>query len=268
MYRTEGNPPLYKWKLFEDYSHIVNAGITCREGGISNNQFNSFNQALHCGDHSASVIKNRTILCSSQNISFKRYTSSEQTHSANIHLVDEETCGSGREQFSDAIKNTDALIVCNKNIMINIHIADCVPIVIFDIEKRVGALIHAGWRGTAKLITLKTVEYMTKELNCNPEHMIAGVGPSIGSCCFDIGIDTASALRNSFPYSDKVISEDSKSYHADLKKANREQLLQCGLSIKNIEASDICTSCHNDEFYSYRATAGRTGRFSAFMILI
>jgi hypothetical protein len=30
----------------------------------------------------------------------------------------------------------------------------------------------------------------------------------------------------------------------------------------HIEHSGICTSCHNDEFYSHRAEGGRTGRFA------
>jgi len=266
MYRTEENPPIYKWKLFDKYSHIVNTGMTCRTGGISNGEFSSFNQALHCNDQIESVLANRTILCNSQNISFEKYTCAEQTHSAGISFIDKESCGSGRDRYSDSIKNTDALIISDKNIMINIHIADCVPLVLFDTDKRVGALIHAGWKGTAQLITLKTVKYMISRLQCNPNQIIAGIGPSIDSCCFKIGEDTAKTLKKSFNYSPAIIRNDNETIRADLKKANCEQLISSGLNRANIEISGICTCCSHDIFYSYRAEKGLTGRAAVYMI--
>jgi purine-nucleoside/S-methyl-5'-thioadenosine phosphorylase / adenosine deaminase len=267
MYKSEKNPPLYRWKIFDDYAHIVSAGVTSRSGGISTDPYSSFNQALHCGDESKAVIENRKILCRSQKISFEAYTCAEQTHSANICIVDEGVRGSGRVNYSNSIKNTDALIIRNSKILINIHLADCVPIAVFDIEKKIGALIHAGWRGTAHLITHKTIEYMNKELKCHPENMIAGIGPSIGSCCFEISKGTADALSHSFNYSPQIIDRDSGNYRADLKQANREQLINAGLSQINIESADICTCCSKDDFYSYRGEKGTTGRFSTFMML-
>jgi purine-nucleoside/S-methyl-5'-thioadenosine phosphorylase / adenosine deaminase len=46
----------------------------------------------------------------------------------------------------------------------------------------------------------------------------------------------------------------------DLVEANRRQLVDAGLSPKNIEASAPCTACHPDLLFSFRADKGTTGR--------
>jgi copper oxidase (laccase) domain-containing protein len=63
------------------------------------------------------------------------YTCAKQTHGSNITVVTGKNRGKGRRDYSDSIEDTDALIVLEKNIMINIHLADCVPIVIYDYKK-------------------------------------------------------------------------------------------------------------------------------------
>jgi copper oxidase (laccase) domain-containing protein len=46
----------------------------------------------------------------------------------------------------------------------------------------------------------------------------------------------------------------------DLVEANRRQLLSAGVVKKNIEASPLCTKCHPELLFSYRAEKGKTGR--------
>ncbi|MBI9097801.1 MAG: peptidoglycan editing factor PgeF [Spirochaetaceae bacterium] len=267
MHNTAENPPLYRWKIFDPFSQAVNIGLTSRMGGYSSGVFSHFNQALHCGDIEQSVIKNRQLLCGTEKIPFSRYTCAQQTHSGNIHRILPEDIGAGRNEYLSSIRNTDALIITDRDIMINIHVADCVPIAVYDSEKKIGALIHAGWKGTAQLITLKTIRYMVESLNCHPLSLIAGIGPSIDSCCFEIGEETETIIKRSFHYSPEVISREKKTVRANLKRANLEQLTEAGIPLSNIEISGICTSCSNDNFYSYRADGGNTGRFAAFMIL-
>jgi copper oxidase (laccase) domain-containing protein len=49
----------------------------------------------------------------------------------------------------------------------------------------------------------------------------------------------------------------------DLVEANRRQLLDAGLSAKNIDATGPCTACHTELLFSYRAEKGATGRMMA-----
>src|SRR5208283_4027816 len=52
--------------------------------------------------------------------------------------------------------DADAYITDEKYLPIAIRTADCVPVFIFDPQKRAIGLAHAGWRGTYKAITTKT----------------------------------------------------------------------------------------------------------------
>ena len=268
MYKTDENPRLFRWKIFDQYSHLVNIAVTGRFGGVSKSPYGDFNLALHTEDRISSVLENRSVLCSSQNIDFNSYTCAEQTHSANIHVVNPSQAGKGKETYDNSIAETDALIVMEKNIMINIHLADCVPIALFDFNKKIGALIHAGWKGTARQITRKTIEYMISKLNCSAESILLGIGPSIGACCYEIGQDTAEKLSAQYNYSGKVILKKKGIITADLKQANLEQAISAGLKEGNIEKTNICTKCSIDDFFSYRGESGTTGRFSTFLTLL
>ena len=43
-------------------------------------------------------------------------------------------------------------------------------------------------------------------------------------------------------------------------EANRQQLLAAGVTKKSIETSPLCTNCHPELLFSYRAERGKTGR--------
>jgi copper oxidase (laccase) domain-containing protein len=54
-----------------------------------------------------------------------------------------------------------------------------------------------------------------------------------------------------------------KTIYLDLVEANRQQLLAAGVPKKNIETSPLCTNCHPELLFSYRAQQGKTGRMMA-----
>ena len=59
------------------------------------------------------------------------------------------------EPFDGIVTNLKGFSVC-------MVFADCVPILLFDEEKKVLACVHAGWKGTAKAIAKKTIKIMQK----------------------------------------------------------------------------------------------------------
>ena len=73
-----------------------------------------------------------------------------QTHSDHVEIIDE------RLEYPD----TDSLIITQKNIMIALRFADCTPIIFYDTKNKVGAISHAGWRGTVQKIGVKTIKKM------------------------------------------------------------------------------------------------------------
>jgi hypothetical protein len=57
-------------------------------------------------------------------------------------------------------KIADAVITNRKDILIGVQVADCVPILLYDMQKNVVGAVHAGWRGTAEGILKKTIKAM------------------------------------------------------------------------------------------------------------
>lgn len=129
------------------------------------------------------------------------------------------------------------------------------------------ALAHAGWKGTLKKIGSKTVQVLRTQYGSHPEDIIACIGPSIGSCCYQVGQDVIDAVRETFPGSSEglLLRQNNGAVHMDLWAANRLLLEEEG--VMQIESARICTSCRRTEFFSHRGDRGRTGRFGVFMAI-
>ena len=175
----------------------------------------------------------------------------KQTHSSNIAVAD------GKCFFYD---DTDAVVSNIPNSLMFLNFADCVPIILYSKKDKTGAIVHAGWRGTAAKIVSKTVLKMQKELNIEPSNITALIGPAIGKCCFETGQEVFEQLIDK-DTDKKIYSKKNDKYYIDLKLLNANQLEKAG--VKNIDICDYCTSCMSDIFFSYRKENGITARHSA-----
>ena len=193
--------------------------------------------------------ENRNFLKTKLNI--LEITTARQTHSDNIKIINE------NNYFYD---DTDALISNKEDSLLLMNYADCVPIILYSPKDNIGAVIHAGWRGTASEILKKTVIKMEKELNTLPQNITALIGPSIGKCCFETDEDVFLKLvkdqTNNYLYKKK-----NSKYYIDLKELNNIQLKELG--VENIDICGYCTCCMSDIFFSYRKENGITARHSA-----
>lgn len=147
----------------------------------------------------------------------------------------------------------DAVVLATPGEVIGIRTADCVPILLADRDRPLVAAAHAGWRGTAAGIAVRTVERMRQVAGTHPSRILAAIGPSIGKCCFAVGPEVASE----FP-EDAV--EDEESTCVDLKAANFRQLLASGVQAEHIDVADLCTRCEAGRFHSFRRDLDRAGR--------
>ena len=139
---------------------------------------------------------------------------------------------------------TDVSGVC----LITAH-ADCIPVQLYDPDRKVIAAVHAGWRGTALGIAAKTAELMKTRYGCG--NIRGYIGPGISECCFETDADVPEAMREAFNWADEYISEGRAAgkFYVDLEGINKRQLEEAG--VRNIEVSDICTCC-NENFCSHR----------------
>jgi YfiH family protein len=133
------------------------------------------------------------------------------------------------------------------NIALAVLTADCVAILFYDPKVRAIGVAHAGWRGSAALIAIKTVEAMRENFGSNPNDILAAIAPAICAKRYEVGnavIDEWRKLPDNFQ---PALSDR----HLDLQLANRLQLRSIGVLDRNIETMTLCTY-ENDDFFSYR----------------
>lgn len=186
-----------------------------------------------------------------EKLNCNKITTAIQTHSCNIQIVKDNTI---------LFENTDSLISNKENTLLLMNFADCVPIILYSKKDNIGAIVHAGWRGTASEIVKKTVIKMNNELNIKSENITALIGPSIGKCCFETHEDVFMQLIKDETQIDLYEKKENK-YFIDLKQLNNRQLVEVG--VKDIDTCSYCTCCMSDIFFSYRKENGLTARHSA-----
>ena len=106
-----------------------------------------------------------------------------------------------------AVLEGDGLVTNLPGVMLGVGTADCVPVLVVDVEKRAVGAFHAGWRGTAVGIVGEGIEAMQREYGSRPQDLRAAVGPSIGACCYAVGEEVRSEFRERFGYADELFRE-------------------------------------------------------------
>lgn len=236
-----------------------------RMGGISTGVWASLNVGFHTGDLAQNVLENRRLLARTLGTDPETFVFGSQIHGTGVTIVTQAHRGSGALSAETALPGTDGLITNLPGICLTILTADCVPVLLYDPEKRVIAAVHAGWKGTVGRIASKTVSAMVEVFGCQPAQMLAGIGPSAGPCCYEVGDEVMNAVKQYGEISQTnphLLTKGGKT-HYDLWEANRTQLIETGLMAEKIEVMGICTCCHTEEFYSHRSEHGLIGRMAA-----
>lgn len=260
-------------------------GFSTRPGGVSTCYGGkSLNLGLTEHDTQANVERNRELYrqavgAVSEDGSLWPLAEVKQIHSAIIHRID---AASGNALAGDgAITNAPALLLAIKT-------ADCVPVLVADVKRRVVGAFHAGWRGTAARVVEKGVGEMRRQFGSEPCDLRAAIGPCIRKCCYSVGDEVRAEFESQFIYASELFEEvfDSNAIHIrypmlflnqrapghgdlgpethlDLVAANFHQLEDAGISKDQISVIEGCTACDTKSFFSHRAEFGKTGRLMA-----
>jgi len=108
---------------------------------------------------------------------------------------------------------------------------------------------------------------MKRWYGTRPENCRAAISPGIGPCCFQVDQEVGGAFLREYPQEQDLFRQLSNKWYVDLWELNHRQLIRAGLPVGNVAVAEMCTSCRNDLFYSYRRDQGRTGRMAAVMVL-
>ena len=244
---------LLKYNLSDD----VIAFSTKRGGGEG--CYDAFNITHYCGDKEEHVAACREELCVELNIEDDNLILPRQTHETNIINIDKKFLSLSKTERDNQLYGIDAIITSLPSVCIGVSTADCVPILLYDTERKIVAAIHAGWRGTVQRIVEKTVAYMQDKFSTSPHAIMAVICPSIGMEAFEVGDEVYDAFLDE-GFDMIKIAKRYKKWHINLWEANRIQLLKYGVASENIQLASICTYTNHNEFFSARRLGINSGR--------
>jgi purine-nucleoside/S-methyl-5'-thioadenosine phosphorylase / adenosine deaminase len=153
----------------------------------------------------------------------------EQIHGDKIAIVD--LAPSSDKEFAGC----DGFITNQREVALGIHVADCCAVYIVDPIAPAIGLVHSGKKGTELGIAAKAIQQMAETLGSTPADMIVQLSPCIRPPHYEID------------FAEKIVE-------------------QCrAQGVRQIHNSGVCTACHLDLYYSYRAEKGKTGRMLALL---
>lgn len=195
-----------------------------------------------------------------------------------VHGVAVRRAGDASPEQADIIINNAAEVAAA------VQAADCVPLLIADRTTRASAAVHSGWRGMAAGAAGRAVEALQRAFGSRPEDLVAAIGPSIGACCYEVGLDVRDAFaragygaahlsrwftdtpqpspRNpSMP----ALAAERRQDHwfFDGWAAVAHQLEAAGVPADQVHVAALCTASHPNELCSYRRDGAPTGRLAA-----
>jgi YfiH family protein len=169
-----------------------------------------------------------------------------QVHGTRVRVAPWEGCPEG-----------DAATVDRPGLLLGVETADCLPVVLVDPRRRAAAVAHAGWRGTAAGVARIAAEALLSA-GSRAEDLIAGLGPGIGPCCYEVGEDVRSAFE---PGGSIFFTPGPRGRpHLDVRAANEHQLRAAGLHADRVHHLADCTFCRADLYHSYRREGRGAGR--------
>lgn len=161
----------------------------------------------------------------------------------------------------------DGILTEDSALALVVRVADCAPLLMADTRRGVVAAVHAGWRSTMASIGPAAVAAMTRAYGTHAADLIVALGPSLGTCCGEMGEEVIDAFRAAGHDAETLdrwfLRVPGRRPHFDLWRANREQLEGTGVPPHAIHVAGLCTRTYPDAFHSYRARGAGAGRMAA-----
>lgn len=241
-----------------DLPDWLRAGFTTRHGGVSTGQWASFNLGLHVGDVQPHVRTNRAVL--------EDELGSRVIWMNQVHGVQVADARSARDNLGDLhVGNADAILLERTDVVerlaIAVMVADCIPLLIFDLTDQRGAVVHVGRAGLVGGIAPRVVAKLL-ERGSSPHSLRAVIGPHICGSCYEVNQAIADDVALTAPAARSTSRWGTPA--VDIGAGLKEQLRQAGIAVYDV---GVCTYESADFFSHRRAThAGQTtGRFIGFI---
>jgi len=223
-------------------SWLAPARLFCsdRAGGVSSGHWATNNLGHQVADSVAAVQANRERLLELPGLDTVQWLN--QIHGTTVVRV---------RGAAESIPSADAMWTDRLGIGLAILSADCLPVVLADIEGEVVGAAHAGWRG----LCAGVLPALLAALPVTAARLRAFIGPAIGAQAFEVGPEVVAKLASTGLAScAQPISRRRVKFRVDLAQACAQQLRQYGVS--EVSGGHWCTYSQ-ERFYSWRRTTHR-----------
>jgi polyphenol oxidase len=243
-----------QWERHDGLLH----GFIGRRGGKSVGPYAGLNASYRVGDDAKTVSQNVCDMKQVVGIHDGRIITMKQVHGDHIIEV--------KDRNIKEVGEADGMLTREKDVFLGVLTADCVPVLLTAPEKKIAAVVHAGWRGSLAGIAARMVHFLTAEHGMSSEGIEAAIGPAIGACCYEVKEDVSSPLIDRWGKiaTGCMENREGKTF-LDLRRLNRLMLEQAGVPSKHIFDVGPCTSCAVEDFFSYRRERKETGRQISFI---
>lgn len=235
--------------------------IFSRHGGVSEGPWAELNVGSLVGDDPEHVSEN--LRRSFQSMGRVR---GSMFDSWLVHGTQALVAGAPRPPEWGRPPQADIILTNHPEVTLFMRYADCVPLIYFDPVKRAISLAHAGWRGTLLRVAAKAVDEMQRHYGSQPQDLLVGIGPAISVDHYEVGPEVVAEVQAAFgDQASQLLPDYGGKPHFDLIAANCLILEAAG--VRSIEPSGICTYANYQDWFSHRASGGKTGRFGALLAL-
>tara|TARA_X000001036_G_scaffold272601_1_gene253196 strand:- start:115 stop:885 length:771 start_codon:yes stop_codon:yes gene_type:complete len=226
-----------KFKKFKNINHC----FFSRKGGFSKGIYKSLNCGKGSKDSKKNVSKNLSLVTKKMRINQKKLSLMRQTHGNKVIIINKKN-----KNFKKF--NSDSIITKMKGFALGVVTADCVPIILYDVQNQIIGCVHAGWKGALSGIIENTIKKF-KKLNSNNK-IFASVGPCIGVNSYEVDINfykkfMSKSKKNSLYFSKK--NQNKKLFN--LRRYVNDKLIKQNVKVDHINHD---TFKEKNRFFSYR----------------
>jgi len=226
-------------------------GFATRRGGVSAAPFDSLNFRVAGAETRENVAENLRRFAAEVGFPPAELYLVDQVHGSRVYIAD----GDGPQRD----KNEADAIILGEGRAGGVRVADCVPILVGDLFTGRAAAIHAGWRG----IEAGVIGAALSALGDSRNLRVAALGPCIGPCCFEVGVDVAPRIALAAGDPSVIVRRTSDKAYVDLRLAARAQLRAFGVAAGDVESVGGCTKCDPAAYFSFRRDGANSGRHLA-----
>jgi polyphenol oxidase len=267
--RQEEHCEYLQFERLAEIPGLVHAVFT-RRRGFSAPPFAGLNASSVTGDDLVAVRRNKAEIVAALGLPL---VATRPVHGAAVAVVERESAAEQSADWWEPLQarlrhiEADAMMSDQAGFAFCWAYGDCAPILLFDPEHGAFALLHAGWRGTATEVVPAAVAGMAERYGSRPAALLAGIGPAIGACCYEVNesVEQAFAAHPLALECARFARRDVGGRAAvflDIAASNYHQLLAVGIHADHIDDSGYCTGCRTDVFYSNRREPKPNGRFA------